>query len=282
VSYQIILNGSVISSGSMTESPPGTYKATVTLPPGLHGMGEIKFTRICNNTTTTTSGGGIYIDPSGFVRTTAGTPVVGATVTLFRSDSSAGPFTQVPNGDPIMSPTNRQNPDTTDSVGHFGWDVVAGYYKVRAEKAGCTSPSNPAQAFAETDVLTIPPPVFDLDIRLNCGTSAPPPTPCSPRPRIAVTTSRPSPGRLQVSVSAGNGALRELRFNVDPVRVPRPNALIQISEGTINGSTVTLPNNITSTTFFVNRVAGGPTTVPFIAVDGCGDWSTFVGFGAGL
>lgn len=113
--------------------------------------------------------GDIYIDPSGVVKTTTGSLLAGATVTLFRSDSSSGPFTQVPNGSGIMSPANQNNPDLTDAAGHFGWDVIAGYYKVRAEMAGCVSPFNFTQAFVETSVMQIPPPVTNLELVLNCS-----------------------------------------------------------------------------------------------------------------
>jgi hypothetical protein len=89
-------------------------------------------------------------------------------VTLYHSDSSTGTFTQVPNGDALMSPVNRRNPDTTDASGHFGWDVLAGYYKVRTEKVGCYMPGNPAQAYVESAVLTIPPEVTDLVLTLAC------------------------------------------------------------------------------------------------------------------
>jgi hypothetical protein len=40
---------------------------------------------------------------------------------------------------------------------------------VRAEKDGCHAPFNPAQAYVETEILVIPPPVTDLDLRLDCG-----------------------------------------------------------------------------------------------------------------
>jgi hypothetical protein len=111
----------------------------------------------------------IYIDPSGFVHTTDGAPLAGVTVTLYRSDSESGPFTAVPDGSAVMSPMNRANPDLSGADGHFGWDVIAGYYKVRAEKSGCHAPGDPGQAFVETEVQTIPPPVTNLDIRLDCS-----------------------------------------------------------------------------------------------------------------
>ena len=102
--------------------------------------------------------------------TPSGRPVYEATVTLYRSDSPSGPFEVVPTGSFVMSPANRRNPDLTDETGHFGWDVIAGYYKVRAEKEGCTSASG--AAFVESAVLTIPPPVTDLDLRLDCPDEA--------------------------------------------------------------------------------------------------------------
>ena len=79
-----------------------------------------------------------------------GNPVANATVTLSCSDNSAGPFVVVPNEDAIMSPTHRTNPDTTNNAGLFGWDVIAGYYKVCAEKQGYKAPApNAAQSFVE-------------------------------------------------------------------------------------------------------------------------------------
>ena len=137
----------------------------------------------------------IYIDPSGYVRTTDGVGIDGATVTLYRSDFPDGPFSVVANGSDVMSPSNRTNPDTTDSTGHFGWDVVAGYYKVRASKTGCYAPGDAAQAFAETAVMEIPPPVTDLDIRLACpapvAQSPGPATPSSSGPEPVATPAAP-------------------------------------------------------------------------------------------
>jgi Ca2+-binding RTX toxin-like protein len=120
-----------------------------------------------------------YIDPSGTVTDTAGHTIAGATVTLYRSDASAGPFTEVTDGSAVMSPANRHNPDTSDSDGHFGWDVIAGFYKVRVAKSGCHAAGDPTTAYAESDVLTIPPAVTDLALTLDCGETPPPPDPCT-------------------------------------------------------------------------------------------------------
>ncbi len=101
---------------------------------------------------TTTIGFDLYIDPSGTVRDNHGAPISGATVTLLRSDTPMGPFDIVPDGSAVMSPGNRHNPDTTDTDGHFGWDALSGFYKVRAQNAGCNG-------VVETAILQIPPPV---------------------------------------------------------------------------------------------------------------------------
>jgi hypothetical protein len=111
----------------------------------------------------------VYIDPSGLVRTLGGAPVAGATVTIYRADTPMGPFAAVPDGDAVLSPSNRSNPDTTDAAGRFGWDVIAGYYFVRVTAPGCTAPTDPDQPYVDSQVLTVPPPHTDLDLRLRCN-----------------------------------------------------------------------------------------------------------------
>jgi hypothetical protein len=94
-----------------------------------------------------------------------GQPIPGATVTLFHGDSAAGPFAQVPDGDAIMAPGNRTNPDSTDASGHFGWDVITGFYRVHASAAGC--------APRDSQVIEIPAAVTDLELALDCPTAPP-------------------------------------------------------------------------------------------------------------
>jgi hypothetical protein len=49
-----------------------------------------------------------------------------------------------------------------------------------------------------------------------------------------------------------------------------------------NGQTYTVPANVGGVDFTVERlVPGQPTTVHLSIVDGCGEWPTFVGGGAG-
>ena len=112
-----------------------------------------------------------------------------------------------------------------------------------------------------------------------------PPVPCSPRPDVAVQVVPAGAGALRVTVSAQtnpntpSNSLRELRFQA------ASNALIDVPGGPTSspgGVTVTLPGSTTQTSFTLRRVAGGAFTVPLTVVDGCGDWPTFAGGGAGV
>ncbi|MGZ5331210.1 MAG: nidogen-like domain-containing protein [Solirubrobacterales bacterium] len=162
--YQIKQGATVIRSGAMTESPAGSgnYSAVIPALYPNHGGATVNITIDCPTDPDDVVEFGIYIDPSGVVRNAGtGALIPGATVILFRSADADGPFIQVPDQSAIMSPGNRNNPDLTDGNGHFGWDVLAGFYKVRASADGCTQ--------ADTAVLEIPPPVTNLDIGLTCA-----------------------------------------------------------------------------------------------------------------
>jgi hypothetical protein len=107
--------------------------------------------------------------------------------------------------------------------------------------------------------------------------------PQRPRPPVQVTTQSAGPGRLAVSVSISGypaNALRALRFGE-----PRAesNALIDITTnqpGRTGPFTVTLDPNQGGIGFVIRpQTPGQPVTVPFVVVDGCGAWPTFVGGG---
>lgn len=137
----------------------------------LHGPATVTVEIRCQDEQTYTTQSTLYIDPSGRVMDTNGDPVPGATVTLYRSDTQNGVFTPVSNGSAIMSPANRTNPDLTDANGHYRWDVQPGWYKVRAQKEGCTRPGS-SQPYVESpakQVATDLPPVTDLNLVLYCG-----------------------------------------------------------------------------------------------------------------
>ncbi len=155
-----------IQTGPLGEGPSGTYSGTIAPLAPFSGFAQIKITLTCPSPSAPEIGSfDIYVDPSGHVVDTNGAPVAGATVTLLSSATPSGPFAAIPNGSSIMAPNNRNNPSTTDSAGRFGWDVLAGFYEVTASKPGCKP--------ATTGVLTVPPPVTDLRLVLNC--KPPPP-----------------------------------------------------------------------------------------------------------
>ena len=173
--YQISQLGAILRSGSMIESPAGQYHASINALNPNHGYATGRLTIQCPNrvalarTAAITNDFDLYIEPNSVVRTISGTPVMSDTVTLYAFDGVAGDFVAVPDGDATMAPANRANPDLTDAEGHFGWDVIDGFYKVRAAKAGCVSPGNPDQPYVESEVLAVPPPVTNLELRLDCS-----------------------------------------------------------------------------------------------------------------
>lgn len=184
--YEVRQNGSTIRFGAMSPSSvvgsKVLYSAQLTPFHPAHGFIEILIRTTCSsNNQTGLSIFNAYIDPSGFVLDTRGKPVVGARMTLYRAGSPNGPFEPVPDGSAIMSPSNRSNPSYTDETGHFGWDTIAGYYIVRAEKEGCTNPNDPSLSYVETDILPVPPEWTDLRLILDC--------PCTDEeaPVVAVT-----------------------------------------------------------------------------------------------
>jgi hypothetical protein len=254
-SYQIFDGATIIRSGTMTESPAGTYRATIAPLQPNHGLARVRIVLDCPTGPTTATLFDIYIDPSGLVRTVAGDPVAGATVTLYRSDTPDGPFTLVPHGSALMSPKNRANPDTTDAEGHFGWDVVAGFYKVRAERAGCRAPDDPDRAYVESAVLTIPPPVTDLDLRLDCPVDGTPPTTAAEVVPAANTDGwhRTDPGvRLTATDEPGGSGLAALSFEA-------------------SGAMVVARTQVPATVVLVPVTAEGVTVVTYGATDLAGN-----------
>lgn len=158
--------GATLASGEMTEVSTGGYSAQIPPPYPVTGPASITVSMDCPEGADESIAFDIYIDPSSMVQTLAGLPIRDAVVTLFRADSPTGPFEQVPDGSAIMSPSNRANPDQTDAGGRFHWDVITGYYVVRAERAGCVSVTG--AAYVESEVLPAPSAVTDLDLRLSC------------------------------------------------------------------------------------------------------------------
>jgi IPT/TIG domain len=171
-----------------------------------------------------TGGSNGKTDPSGSVQDTNGNPIEGASATLERSDSEGGPFSAPPSGSPIMEPP--ENPETTNVGGQFMWDVVAGYYKVKAEKTGCFAPGEPSQPAVSTPALVVPPPRVALVLEMSCSGEPPPARPTVTGLSIA---SGPGDGGTEVDVS-GSGFTKAttVSFGTTPaaaVSVLSPGAL---------------------------------------------------------
>ena len=159
------------SDGSMAQAVSGVEPFYANIAPLDPIHGEITVTITCapSSGPPTETTFNCYIDPSGTVVNQSNQPITGATVTLLEGWGAHGVFSPVPNGSAVMDPSNRRDPDTTDGQGRFGWNVLAGYYQVKAAKAGCTDPSNPAHGYALTSVYKIPPPALGIVIHLHCG-----------------------------------------------------------------------------------------------------------------
>jgi hypothetical protein len=175
------------ADGILTEDPAGTYTASMPSDPDRAGQGTLTIAIDCPDGPDLLEEIDVYIDPSGFVLDTEGNPIVGATVTLLRSGSALGPFEIVPDGSETMSPLNRENPDQTDAIGHFGWEVTAGFYRVTATKDGCHAVGDTENPTAESPVYEVPPPVVDVQLVLDCG------EPSDETPPQATTTVSPAP-----------------------------------------------------------------------------------------
>ncbi|MCE0537715.1 PKD domain-containing protein [Kineosporia rhizophila] len=171
--WELLQDSEVRLSGTLTEGVDGEYTTIIAPIQPVHGYATFVIRLECPNGPPTTVSFDVYIDPSGHVVDTEGNPVEDAVVTLYRSENYDGPFTVVPDGSRIMSPANRRNPSLTNENGYFGWDVVAGYYQVRAQHAGCVSADDPSLPYALSYTMTIPPPVTDLWLVLDCANGSP-------------------------------------------------------------------------------------------------------------
>jgi hypothetical protein len=108
-----------------------------------------------------------YVDPSGTVYARVGhgslVPLAGATVTL--EVKTRRGFRAVANGSAVMSPSNRRDPDRTDSMGTFGWDVLPGIYRVAVTHPGCSAARSKR---ALSRVVVVPPPALHMRIVVIC------------------------------------------------------------------------------------------------------------------
>jgi hypothetical protein len=166
-----------------------------------------------------------------------------------------------------------------NAVVRFHWDRLAVNPSTPPGPAPGANPGapvvpTPTPTWTSTPTRTPTPP--SGPILTPTPTTAPAPVACTSRPPVGVKTVPTGSGRLQVTVTAGLGALQSIRFGAGT------NALIDAG-GQVGRSgtfTVSLGSGVTQTSFVVRRAtAGSATTVPLVITDGCGDWQTFVGGG---
>jgi len=231
----------------LTEGPPGTFTGTLPAVYPMHGAGTVTMTITCPDPTDdSVVPFSIYIDPSGTVVDSALRPISGATVTLLTSDSQDGTFTAVPSGSAIMSQGNRVNPDTTSLTGHFGWDTVPGWYEVQASKNGCT---------VTTPAFSVPPPVSNLQIVLNCQSAE---IPASP------------PGGLSAAPGDGSVALswsQPASFGNSPL------AGYNVYVGTSSNHETVIPVLVTTTHYTVTGLTDGTEYYFYVTAVNMAGWS---------
>ncbi len=196
-----------------------------------------------------TSGNSTY-DPSGRVQTTRGIPLPDARVMLLRSGLSSGPFTAVKNGSTEMSAGNRRNPDHTTALGQFGWDVIAGFYRVSAQHSGCTAARHRHSVL--TRAYPVPPPVSNLVLKLSC------PHFTRSRSRATLHASRVEHGRTLLLTVVVRGSRRHHPTGLVTFRAGRTPQAMPISPR--DGRAVLVIPNSTAKQFTVRYQGDGNNT----------------------
>jgi hypothetical protein len=167
--YQVLQAGSAVLGGALAEGPAGQYGATLAALHPTSGYLQVQVSLTCPGPAPSQSETfDVYVDPSGTLKDVLGRPIDGARVTLYAFDPVTLSLIAVPVGDARLSPANQENPDLTDAAGHFGWDVAAGAYVIRAAREGCVSPAGTIP-YAQTGLLNAPFDMVDLDLRLSCA-----------------------------------------------------------------------------------------------------------------
>lgn len=139
------------------------WGADIPTPQGTAGQSfPLTLVVVCPGQTITVLIGSVtLVDPSGYITDAQTTlPIPEATVTLQRLDGccwvTVNPYEIIDNN-PTIKP--QVNPQLTDDTGHYGWDVMAGTYRVIVSMSDYVTQTS--------QEVTVPPPVTDLNVALQ-------------------------------------------------------------------------------------------------------------------
>jgi 5-hydroxyisourate hydrolase-like protein (transthyretin family) len=163
-SVSLIVGTSPPTSVSLTKGAGDEWSGRVNTPAGTAGQSfPLTLVIDCDGVIITIYIGSLtLIDPSGFITDAeSDLPIPEATVTLQRLEGNqwevVNPYATNQDGSPQIAP--KVNPQKTDEDGHYGWDVIAGTYRVVVTAEGYFGQTSPQ--------VTVPPPVFDLNLELQ-------------------------------------------------------------------------------------------------------------------
>jgi len=104
----------------------------------------------------------VLIDPSGYVTDKeTGEPITGAAVTCEKYVTSSATWVK------WTTDPSQDNPQSTDSNGHYGWDVEEGTYRVVATKTGYSAYATSEDTDPNLNSITIPPARSDIDFAMT-------------------------------------------------------------------------------------------------------------------
>jgi uncharacterized repeat protein (TIGR01451 family) len=267
----------------MTETPPGSGKYQATIPAAQRTSGELEVRWQCGNLPEEDVIGRIVLyDPSGIISdAVTGQPVQGATVTLYRipgwrpdtatetrecrtiDTRNGNTWNNEPAADPtlgaamntvvdaaLMSP--NINPQITNSIGYYGWDVAEGCFYVIVTAEGYQPKISP--------VVGVPPEVTDLDLKLT------------PNPLLTVIRAGDGGGTV-TSTPAGINCGQDCSesYDVDTVvtltATPDANSTFSGWSGACTGTTtcqVTMTGNKEVTATFGRKASDESIYLPFV------------------
>ena len=161
LTFNIVVNASAgnpltIIIYGMNETKPNFWCVDVTELFPLHGPADVYISLIAANGTVVYEKWPEYIDPSGFIKDSrTGFPIPGATVTLEACNRPSGSCGTPSPGSYIPS----IDPEITDSLGAYDWNVTAGYWRVDATASGYNPGDSP--------VFHIPPELTNFNVTLT-------------------------------------------------------------------------------------------------------------------